>query len=327
MTNRWIARLGILVGTCLVAMATNNAHAQGYPNKPVRVIVPFAAGGPDTLARMVGAQLATQMAQPFVIENRPAANGIVGADAVAKAAPDGYTLLITSSGFVGAPSLYKKLPYDTERDFVPVTPIAANLGTLLVVHPSVPANTLQEFIALAKKPDSKIAFSSPGIGNTLHLIGELFNSRAGVKMLHVPYKGGGGAVAAVVAGEVQAMMAPPQLGLPHVRAGKLRALAYTMPARASFLPDVPTMAEAGLPDMIADGGWFGMFAPAGTPPDIVARLHSEVAKAVADPAVRERLGQIGFGALGKSTTEFKAFVSEEIKKYAEMARIAGIQPE
>lgn len=327
MTNRWIARVGALAGAGLIAMTAPSAQAQSYPNKPVRVIVPFAAGGPDTLARMVGAQLATQMGQPFVIENRPAANGIVGADAVAKAAPDGYTLLITSSGFVGAPSLYKKLPYDTERDFVAVSPIAANLGTLLVVHPSVPANTLQEFIALAKKPDSKIAYSSPGIGNTLHLIGELFNARAGVKMLHVPYKGGGGAVAAVVAGEVQAMMAPPQLGLPHVRAGKLRALAYTMPARAGFLPDVPTMSEAGLPDMIADGGWFGMFAPASTATEIVSRLHGEIAKALTDPAVRERLAQIGFGPLNKSTTEFKSFVGEEIKKYAEMARIAGIQPE
>ncbi len=323
MLQRWIA----LIAACLLSTGATTALAQSYPNKPVRVIVPFAAGGPDTLARMIGARLAEQMGQPFVIENRPAANGIVGTDAVAKSAPDGYTLLITSSGFVGAPSLYKKLPYDSERDFAPVSTIAANLGTLLVVHPSVPANTLQEFIALTKKPDSKIAFSSPGIGNTLHLIGELFNARAGVKMLHVPYKGGAGAVAAVVSGEVQAMMAPPQLGLPHIRAGKLRALATTMPARLDVLPEVPTMAEAGVADMIADGGWFGMLAPAATPSDIVARLHGEVAKALADPAVRERLAKIGFGPLIKSPAEFKPFVSEEIKKYAEMARIAGIQPE
>jgi tripartite-type tricarboxylate transporter receptor subunit TctC len=219
------------------------------------------------------------------------------------------------------------LPYDTERDFVPVTDVAANLGTLLIVHPSVPANTLQEFIALAKKPDSKIAFSSPGIGNTLHLIGELFNARAGTKMLHVPYKGGAPAAAAVVSGEVQAMMSPPQLALPHVKSGKVRALAYTMPARAAFLPDVPTTAEAGLPSLVADGGWFGMFLPANTSSEIVHRLHGEVRKALAEPTIRERLTALVFGIGGMPPDQFKRFVSDEIRKYAEMAKLAGIDPE
>jgi len=315
-----------LAGLLLGCVAAGTA-AQSYPARPVRVIVPFAAGGPDALARQVATHLATVMGQPFVVENRPAANGIVGSDAVAKATPDGHTLLVTSSGFVGAPSLYKKLPYDTERDFTPVTMIAANLGTLLVVHPSVPANTVQEFVAHAKKPDSKVAFSSPGIGNTLHLIGELFNERAGIQMLHIPYKGGGGAVAAVVAGEVQAMMSPPQLGLQHVKAGKLRALATTLPQRAPFLPDAPTMAEAGVKDMVADGGWFGMFAPAGTPPEIVNRLHAEIRKWLDEPQTRERFEKLAFGIGGMPPAEFRAFVSQEIRAYAEMARIAKIQPE
>src|SRR5581483_6929635 len=203
------------------------AQAQTYPSKPVRVIVPFATGGPDTVARLVCAELSNRWGQPFVIENRPAANGIVGHEATARAAPDGYTIMVTSSGFVVAPSVYKKLPYDTERDFAPVTNIARNLGIFVVVNPSVPAKNLKEFIAWAKDPANKVSYSSPGIGNTLHLIGELFNARAGVKMVHVPYKGGGPAVAAVMSGEVQAMMAPAQLALANVRAGKLRALAYS----------------------------------------------------------------------------------------------------
>lgn len=303
------------------------AHAQNYPNKSVRIIVPFATGGPDTVARLVGARLSERLGQTFVIENRPAANGIVGTDTVAKAPPDGYTLLIHSSGIVGTPSLQKKLPYDTERDLVPITNIAANIGTYLVVHPSVPANSVREFIELARKPDARIAFSSPGLGNTLHLIGELFNERAGIKMLHVPYKGGGPAIAAVISGEVQAMLAPPQVALANVRAGKLRALATTWPTRTEQLPEVPTMAEAGVANLIADGGWFGMFAPAGTPVDIVNRLYAEVKAIVAEPAVRERLLGIGLQPVGMPPAEFKPFVAEEIKKYAEMARIAGVQPE
>ena len=302
-------------------------HAQTYPNKSVRIIVPFATGGPDTVARIVGARLAARLGQSFVIENRPAANGIVGTDTVAKAPPDGYTLLIHSSGLVGAPSLQKKLPYDTERDLVAVTNIAANIGTYLVVHPSVPAMTMKDFIDLARKIDSKISFSSPGLGNTLHLIGELFNERAGIKMLHVPYKGGGPAIAAVLSGEVQAMLAPPQVALTNVRAGKLRALATTWPTRTLQLPDVPTMAEAGVANVVADGGWFGLFAPAGTPPEIVNRLFGEVKAIIAEAEVRERLLGLGLQPIGMPPAAFKPFVAEEIKKYAEMARIAGVQPE
>ncbi len=303
------------------------AQAQTYPSKPVRVIVPFATGGPDTVARLVCAELANRWGQPFVIENRPAANGMVGHEATARAAPDGYTLMVTSSGFVVAPSVYKKLPYDTERDFAPVTNIARNLGIFVVVHPSVPAKNLQEFIAYAKDPANRVSYSSPGIGNTLHLIGELFNARAGVKMVHVPYKGGGPAVAAVMSGEVQAMMAPAQLALANVRAGKLRALAYSLPERSPALPEVPTAKEAGLSGFELDGGWFGMFAPASTPAAIVERLQKEIHDIVMQRALHDKLLQLGFGPVGDPPAEFRRFVSEEIRKYREMAKLAHIEPE
>jgi len=312
----------------MIAAAMSVAtHAQVYPTKPVRVIVPFATGGPDTVARLVCAELSNRWGQPFVIENRPAANGIVGHEATARAAPDGYTIMVTSSGFVVAPSVYKKLPYDTERDFAPVTNIARNLGIFVVVNPSVPAKNLKEFIAWAKDPANKVSYSSPGIGNTLHLIGELFNARAGVKMVHVPYKGGGPAVAAVMSGEVQAMMAPAQLAIANVRGGKLRALAYSLPERSAALPDVPTAKEAGLDGFELDGGWFGMFAPANTPPEIVGRLQKEVRDIVMQGAMHDKLLQLGFGPVGDSPAQFKRFVSEEIRKYAEMAKLAHIEPE
>ena len=312
----------------MIAAAMSVAtHAQVYPTKPVHVIVPFATGGPDTVARLVCAELSNRWGQPFVIENRPAANGIVGHEATARAAPDGYTIMVTSSGFVVAPSVYKKLPYDTERDFAPVTNIARNLGIFVVVHPLVPAKNLKEFIAWAKDPANKVSYSSPGIGNTLHLIGELFNARAGVKMVHVPYKGGGPAVAAVMSGEVQAMMAPAQLAIANVRAGRLRALAYSLPERSATLPDVPTAKEAGLDGFELDGGWFGMFAPANTPPEIVGRLQKEVRDIVMQGAMHDKLLQLGFGPVGDSPAQFKRFVSEEIRKYGEMAKLAHIEPE
>jgi tripartite-type tricarboxylate transporter receptor subunit TctC len=251
----------------------------------------------------------------------------MGADMVAKSVPDGYTLMVYSSGFVVAPAMVKKLPYDTERDFAPVANLASNLGVMLVVHPSHPARTLAEFINQSRRADANVSYASPGIGNTLHLLGELFNSQAGLRMTHVPYKGGGPAVAAVMGGEVTAMLAPMQLAAPNLRGGKLRALAYSMGERAPGFPDIPTMREAGLSDYVADGGWFGMFAPAGTPADVIGRLNTEVRRALAEPAVRERLASLGFGPVGDTPEHFKAFVSEDIRRYGAMARLAGIEAE
>jgi len=298
-----------------------------YPSRLVRVIVPFGPGGPDTVARVMAQALAAQTGQPFVVDNRPGANGIIGAEAVAKSRPDGYTLLMTSSSFIVNPSMYRKLPYDTLKDFAPVTQVTAAGGLLLVASPSIPAQSVQELIALARKPDSRLSFGSPGVGNTNHLTGELFNARAGIRMLHVPYKGGGQAISALLAGDVQVAFASSALSLPYVKAGRLRALAYTGRARASYLPEVPTMMEAGVPDFEVDSGWHGLYLPADCPGDIVARLQGEVRAALGDSQVRERIAALGLEPVGSTPAEFRLFVQAEIKKYAEMVRAAGITPE
>jgi tripartite-type tricarboxylate transporter receptor subunit TctC len=309
------------------ALCTASAWGQAYPTKPVRIIVPAATGGPDIVARVVAAQLQVQLGQPFVVENRPGANGIVGADAVAKAAPDGYTLMVYSSGFVINPFMHKTLPYDTEKDFTPVTNLVSNGGMFFAVNPSVPAHTLQEFLALARKPDAKLAYSSPGVGNTWHLAMEVFDSMAGISMVHVPYKGGGPATAALAAGEVQAMFSSPAPILPHMKSGRVRALAYTGDKRHPAAPDVPTTAEAGMPQYRHDGGWFAMFAPANTPPDIVEKLWREVRTAMQDPGVRQRLAGIGVEPVADSPADFRKFVAAELKAYAEQVRLAGVKPE
>jgi tripartite-type tricarboxylate transporter receptor subunit TctC len=322
-----LRRLLVVLFACVALGSYGTSWGQAYPNKPVRIIVPFGTGGPDALARMLGAQLAIQTGQPFVVENKPGANGIIGAEAVAKSAPDGYTLMITSTGFVAAPSMYRKLPYDTEKDFAPVTNLVENPGIFVAVNPDLPVRTLQDLIDLGRKPDSKLSFGSPGIGNTLHLSGELFNARAGTHLLHIPYKGAGPAVAAAMSGETQVMFSTPPAILAQLKAGRLRALAYTDSKRHPQLPDVPTAAEAGLPSYQHHGGWFGMFAPANTPAEILNRIHAEVRAAFANPQFRERLAVLGADPVADPPAEFKQFVSAEIKRYAELVRLTGIQPE
>ncbi len=319
-----------LAGIALTAAslaAAAPAWAQAYPARVVRIIVPFATGGPDVVARVLAAQLAEQLGQPFIVENRPGANGIIGADLVAKAAPDGYTLLVHSSGLVVNPFVHKKLPYDTEKDFVPVTNVTSSGGLFIAVHPSVPAQTLHEFIALARDPNNKMSYSSPGVGNTWHLAMEVFNAIAGTKLQHVPYKGGGPATAALAAGEVQAMVASPAPLLPHYKSGRVRVLAYTAATRHPAAPDVPTTAEAGLPKYGIDGGWFGLFAPASTPAEIVDKLYREVKTALGTPKVRERLHGLGVWPVGNSPAEFRSFFMDELRLHAEMVRMAGIKPE
>jgi len=219
------------------------------------------------------------------------------------------------------------LPFDAVRDFTPVSHLCSSDGHILVVYPGVPAQTAKELVALAKKPDAKISYGSPGIGNTVHLASALFNARAGTNMVHIPYKGAGAAITALMAGEVQVMFVTPTLGLPQIKAGKVRALGYDAPARAPFLPEVPTLAEAGVPPTQIDASWHGLFAPAKIPRDVLAKLESEVRAAMANPAVRERFAKLGLNPIGSSSAEFTPFVATSIKRMGEAARIAGIEPE
>jgi len=311
----------------MVAALPRGACAQQYPERVVRIIVPFAAGAPDSVARIVAQQLQAQLKQSFVVENRPAANGTVGTDAVAKAPPDGYTLLVPSSSIVVNPSIYRSLPYDVMRDLEPVTMLARGDGYILVVNPSVEAKTVAELLALARKPGTKLSYGSPGIGNTLHLAAELFKARTGIDMTHVPYRGAGPAITDLIGGQIQVMFVTPPLSLEHIRSGKLRPLAYSAARRWSVLPDVPTMAEAGVKDYVLDGGWYGMFAPAKTPNDIVARLHDEVKTALAAPDVQKNLTALGLIPADSPPAAFKAFVAEQIKMYAELVKLAKIAPQ
>jgi tripartite-type tricarboxylate transporter receptor subunit TctC len=314
----------LLPGLAALALA-GGASGQGYPSKPVRIIVPAGPGGPDVVGRIVAAKLAEQTGQNFFVENHPGANGIVGADMVAKAAPDGYTLMVYSSGLISNKSLYKKLPYDTDKDFAPISNLVDNGGLFITVNPAVPAKTLKELIDLAKKPDSHLAYSTPGVGNTWHVATEVFNHYAGTHLTHVPYKGGGLAAAALASGEVQVMLSSPAPVMQYIKNGKARVLAYTASKRSPALPDVPTTAEAGLPSFQMDGGWFGMFAPAGTPAPVIDRLNKEVRTALGDPAVVKRFQGLGVTSAPTTPEEFRKFLAEETAKYAEYVRVAGVQ--
>ena len=319
---RLVALLGVVLMPGLAA-----GQAQNYPNRVVRIVVPFAAGAPDSVARILAQQLQTQMGQSVVVENRPAANGVIGTDSVAKAAPDGHTLLISSTAIVVNPSIYKNLPYNLLADLEPVASINRTDGYILAVNPSLPVKTVGELLAYARDPSNKLSYGSPGVGNTLHLTMELFKVRTGIDLTHVPYRGAGPAINDLLGGQIQVMFVTPPLTLAHIQAGKLRPLAFTGNARWPVLPDVPTMAEAGVADFVIDGGWYGLFAPAKTPPDIVARLHAEVTAALQAPEVRSNYAKLGLDPLQMPQPRFKAFVAEQVRLFAEMVKLAKIEPQ
>ncbi len=304
------------------------ASAHSYPDRPVRWVLGFAPGGsPDSVARILTPQLTAQMGPSMVLDNRPGANGILAADIVAKANPDGYTLLITSAAFAINPSIARKLPFDAIKSFVPVTNICTSEALLLAINPSVPANTVQELIQLAKRPGAKFAYGTSGVGNVTHLAAALFAARTATQLTHVPYKGGGPMAVALISGEVQIALSNPGTLINQVRAGRIRALAYNAPTRSPLLPSVPTMIEAGVTGMEFDSSWYGVFAPAKTPPVIVNKLHSEIRNALKATAVREALTAIGMEPVGNAPAEFAAFVEKSIKRYAEVVKLAGLQAE
>ena len=316
-----------LLAAALMGLAACAAQAQNYPNRPVRVVVAAQTGGPDTVARIVAAALQEQLGQPFVVENQGGANGIVGATTVSKAAPDGYTLLVYSSGIAINPAMHKSLPYDTEKDFTPITNLVSNGGLFFAVSNNLPVKNLKEYIEYAKKPGTQISYSTPGVGNTWHLAMEVFNHMEGIRSTHIPYKGGGPATAALAQGEVQAMFASPAPLMPHYKSGRVRVLAWTADKRHPGFPEVPTTAEAGVPAYKHDGGWFALFGPAGMPADIVDKLWREVAAAERKPEVLDRFQKIGVFPVADSPADFKKFYHAEVKAYAEQARMAGIKPE
>ena len=317
--------LSIAVLTLAALVLSNEGWSQSYPNRPVRLVVGFGTGGPDTTARIVAQPLSVQMGQQFVIENRPGANGIIGAGAVAKAVPDGYTLLVTSSAFALYPSIYKKPPVDSVKDFVPVSLLCTSSLILVVLHSS-PVQSLQDLIALARKPGSQINYGTAGVGNSMHLAGSILNARAGTNMVHVAYKGGGEVMTALMNGETQWTFGNPSYVLPLVKSGKLRALAVNSRTRSALLPDVPTMAEAGVADMLTETSWHGLFAPANTPGDIVARLEGEVRKAFATPKLRDKFVNLGLDPVGSTSAQFRAYALNSIKLMGEAVNVAGIQP-
>ena len=280
MGRSWVACCAIVL-----ALAGLPAAAADYPSRPIRLIIGTAPAGAQTEnARALVRLLEGQLGQPIIVDNRPGANGIIAYEIVAKSAPDGYTLLHTSIAFAINASVYKKLPFDIEKDFLPITNIVTGQGAILVVHPAVPARSVKELIALGKS--SRLSYSSPGVGNPLHLIAESFNVRAGMGMTHVPFKGAGPALQAVVAGEIQVMFSSSPPAVPQIKAGRVRALGYSGAARLDALPDVPTVHEAGLEGFKQDSGWHAWFAPPRTPAPIVARLHAEIMKKL-DPAKNE----------------------------------------
>lgn len=304
------------------AIAAAPAWGQGYPSRPVKIIVPFAAGGPaDIYARVIAQRLQEPFGQAFIVEDRPGGGSVVGTDAAAKSAPDGQTLLMMSNTHTVNESLLPNKPFALMRDFVPVVPVNYS-DLVMVVHPSVPANTLKEFLDLLKAKPDALNYASSGPGTPYHMAGELFKAMAEVRIVHVPYKGSSGARTDILGGQVQMMFDAITTMAPNVRAGKVKALGTTGKVRSNVLPDVPTVSEAGVPGY-ETVIWLGIMAPAGTPQPIVERLNAEITKVVTSPDIRDAWSKQGATAMSMTPAEFGRFMQDDIAKWARIVKISG----
>jgi tripartite-type tricarboxylate transporter receptor subunit TctC len=325
--TRVLCGITLAVATCLApagaSAQTNPAQsASTYPNKPIRLVVPFAAGGPsDVMARALAQKMTQEWGQPVVVDNRIGASGIIGVDAVAKSAPDGYTLLLSQVGDTISVSLYSKLPYNFEKDLAPIT-LAGLTPFILVTHPSVPVNNVTELIALAKAKPGGLSYGSSGAGTASHLAGELFKSMAGIDIVHIPYKGQAPATTDLLGGQIPMMFNNPITSLAHVKTGRLRALAVSTAKRFSQLPQVPTIAESGLPGFDV-GFWLGALAPTGTPRPIIDKLNAVMVKALRDPEVVERLAGLGVEIIGNSPDEYGTVIRTDIVKWGKVVKESG----
>ncbi|MGA0570226.1 Bug family tripartite tricarboxylate transporter substrate binding protein [Variovorax sp. VNK109] len=328
--NKFTRRATLAAGVAAVAVATFApvaAQAQAFPTKPIRIVVPFPPGGStDLLARRIGEKLAAAWGQPVVVENRAGAGGTVGADYVAKSPADGYTLLmgVTGSNAISQ-ALYPKLPYDVVKDFSPVSMVVSS-PLVLAVNPTVKANTAAEFLALAKAKPGSVSYGSPGNGTSMHLTGEMYKQAAKVSMVHIPYRGSAGMLTDLMGGQIESTFGDLLVLMPQIEAGKVRPLAVTSKKRHPMLPNVPTLAEAGLPEFEALS-WQGLFAPAGTPADVMTKLSTEVNKALKSPEITDYFGSRGFIIEGTTPAAFKSFIEAEVKKWTTIVQVSGAKPD
>ena len=314
----------VLLASLLAASLAGEALAQAYPAKPVRVIDAYPpGGGTDIVARTVSPKFQESLGQPWIIDNRAGAQGIIGVEIASKAAPDGYTLLMFTTNFTIHPSVYRNLPYDFSKAFTPVTQ-TSSVAMVMIVHPSVPANTVKEVIALARAKPGRLNYSSSGFGGIIHMAGELFDTMARVKMAHIPYKGGAPAVLAVLGGEVDLTFVAIPVAAPHIRSGKTRAIAVSTGKRSAAMPDLPTIAEAGVPGFEVINA-YGVVAPAGTPREIVVKLQQEIARILNLPDVRERLTGLGAEPVGSTPEQFGFYLQSEISKWSKVVKATGIE--
>jgi tripartite-type tricarboxylate transporter receptor subunit TctC len=321
-----IPALAAFILAALSLAAASLSHAQTYPSKSVRIIVGLAPGGTtDVFTRTLAQRLTEAWGQTVIVENRPGASGMIGAEAVAKAAPDGYTLLVSpQTSLAVAPALYGKAPYDTAKDFAPVS-LLGSTPLVMIVHPSFPAKTFGDFVVLAKK-GTPLTYGSGGVGSSPHMTGELISAALGVKMNHVPYKGENPAIADTIGGQIPIMFGNLPVALPHVRSGKVLALATTTAKRSPLAPEIPTMSEGGIQDFEM-ATWYGMLAPAGTAPELVAKIQRDAARVLNDTETRERLTKMGVDLILNTPAEFRAYLATEIARYTRIIKSAGLKAE